>query len=887
MSRKTVIWTSVIATFALVCIAVSAAWVLSLPRTPEEQFAAGEKLETQVRGDLLVKSASELEPKIQKTIAEYEKVGKRFGAGPKAAAAEARIAKIQEEIRKDDASALARLEKITKEYPTEELGGTAMLEEARILRRQADTLKATDQAKANEVYRQTLTKLNEYRKAFAAAPKGGGALLEIGRIWQDGIGTPPIRAIEAFEQVLKDYARTEYEPEALFRLGQIMELIKEDQRAIGYYGDLIERYPKSEWADKALFNRGRILADKMDKPKEAADDFKKLQEEHPESPLSGQAKDRERGARQDDATKESEGYSKQRYGGGMPVDTLKDKPMPPSAMFKKFADQKLDAQKYDLNVTFAPKDQKITVEGTLSLINRGEEKKEMLLMLSRGMNISRVMVNGMTVKNELLGETWRLSLNTPLKKDEEANIAFTYDGVFSAPEPGKPMALEEKEKPGSSTPELVPSTAPASQPAGPKTRKGTFNPQLALGDYGFALSGGAWYPVTIIGDLFDAKMTFKAPAGLEVVSNGAMEKRSPETGEFVFDTKRPVFGLYFVYGKFNYREQTVNGVQYSTYLRDANKNKSEAYVKVAARILGFYSEKFAPFPYEKMSIVETPLPPFLGGVGPASMMMLHEGMVAQPDVPEALLAHELAHQWFGNLVPINMMDPGYNQWLSEGFATYCDALYTEKTQGHEAFVKHMKKYGQLYFHFAVLFPKNMGSIRDTIPGTPPYRPVVYEKGALVLHALRKVMGDEKFFDLMKRFVGTYRDKPSVVDDFRRMASDVAGQDLSWFFSEWLDQSVFARWEFMGVTGPNDGKLTLVLKQPEDLMKMPVDITLVGENGQRKVIKDQMIDQYEQKIQIDSTFKPIKIILDEDYWILKHPGRHNVWPAENETAATEK
>src|SRR6185295_12775504 len=128
------------------------------------------------------------------------------------------------------------------------------------------------------------------------------------------------------------------------------------------------------------------------------------------------------------------------------------------------------------------------------------------------------------------------------------------------------------------------------------------------------------------------------------------------------------------------------------------------------------------FPYEKMAIIDTPLPPFLGGVGPASLMFLQGSMVDHPEVPENLLAHELAHQWFGNLVPINMMDPGYNQWLSEGFATYCDALYTEKMEGHEAMAKHMQKYGQLYFQYTMMMPRGKGAIRDTYGDSPLYRP---------------------------------------------------------------------------------------------------------------------------------------------------------------------
>src|SRR5690606_5075217 len=147
--------------------------------------------------------------------------------------------------------------------------------------------------------------------------------------------------------------------------------------------------------------------------------------------------------------------------------------------------------------------------------------------------------------------------------------------------------------------------------------------------------------------------------------------------------------------------------------------------------------------------------------------------------PENLLAHELAHQWFGNLVPINMIDEKYNQWLSEGFATYSDALFTEHTEGPKALAAHMQKYGQLFFQFYMLAPRGQGAIRSTYPSSGLYRPVIYEKGAIVLHMLRKVMGDAKFFQLMRDYVEQYKHKATTMDDFRRLASAVHGEDLSW------------------------------------------------------------------------------------------------------------
>jgi aminopeptidase N len=307
-----------------------------------------------------------------------------------------------------------------------------------------------------------------------------------------------------------------------------------------------------------------------------------------------------------------------------------------------------------------------------------------------------------------------------------------------------------------------------------------------------------------------------------------------------------------------------------------------------------------------MAMVEVPLPSFLGGVGPASLMFLHEKMVAHKDVPENLLAHELAHQWFGNMVPVNMIDERYNQWLSEGFATYSDALFTEHTDGEKAFINHMQRYGQLFFQFFMMAPKGAGSIRTTYPNDRYglYRPVIYEKGALVLHMLRKVMGDEKFFKLMREYVEEFKYKDTTLDDFRRLASSVYGQDLSWFFSEWIDQTVFAHWtvnvevgekpeapppssqkpEGGAAAAPAGYKVKIMIDQPDDLVKMPADITLHGAGGEMKVIPNVMLDKKEQVVEDDCAFKPVKVVVDEDFWVLRRPGSDNIWPKETEKAA---
>jgi len=873
-------------------------WYLTVPHTAEAQFALADAAERELRVEAGTKSPADLAARIEEVIGLYRKVGAKFGKGPKAAEAQKHIAKIQEEVAKDPAKAIAALEDLAKNYPDEDNAGFALLDQARLLRAQAEALKSQSPSDADKNYQEALARLEEFRKTFDKSKNAVAALMEIGRIWQDGIEDPPIHSIQTFEQVLKDYPHSTFEPEALFRLAKEYEKISEFERALALYSQLLEQYPKCEFAADATFARGRLLADKLDKHDEAAKDFQKMAQDFPEDPRAKIAGSEARSEEGKAAQQAGQKYGQSRYGGKLPFDTTGDKPLPPAAMLARFTAEKLDAENYDLHVLFTPAEHRITVDGTLKLANKGDDKKELLLMLGSGIDVTDFKVDGTKAETAHAGDALKVTLPSILKKDAEATLSFSYTGRFADAGMMKKMMGGEMLKdiggPPSTAP--APTTAPASAPASASAAKPDeslpMNPQIALGDYGYALSGASWYPITIIGDVFDAHITLQTPANMEAVSNGALVKREKATdagklGTFEFQTKSPVFGLYFAYGPYTFHEKQIGPIDFYSYLRPENAGKSDAYFVVMNNILSFYSEKFAGFPYEKMAVIDAPLPAFLGGVGPASMMFLQNDMVDHPEVPENLLAHELAHQWFGNLIPINIADPGYSQWLSEGFATYCDALYTEHKDGPKAFLLHLQQYQQLYFQFAMMAPKGSGAIRDTAPGSSMYRPVIYEKGALVLHMLRKVMGDDKFFTLMRQYVETCKNTRSTTDDFRKMASAVDGQDLSWFFSEWFDQSFFAHWKVTAVvkTDPGESDTVVTISQPDDLVKMPADVTLIGMNNERQVIRDVMLDKKENTLDVKTNFAPVKVVVDEDNWVLKRLGSDNIWQAASVSPAS--
>jgi aminopeptidase N len=199
-------------------------------------------------------------------------------------------------------------------------------------------------------------------------------------------------------------------------------------------------------------------------------------------------------------------------------------------------------------------------------------------------------------------------------------------------------------------------------------------------------------------------------------------------------------------------------------------------------MLVFFMEIFGPYPFDAYGVVIADTALFFA-LETQSLSLFGAEVVpnAITDIiprwstgVENVVAHELAHQWFGNSVsPANWQDI----WLNEGFASYASALWIEHTQGQEAFEEEMRDY------YAAIDSRNYS------PGAPPeddlFNRGVYLQGAWVLHALRLEVGDETFFAILRAYYDRFQYANASTADFMAVAEEVSGQDLSALFDAWL------------------------------------------------------------------------------------------------------
>jgi aminopeptidase N len=223
----------------------------------------------------------------------------------------------------------------------------------------------------------------------------------------------------------------------------------------------------------------------------------------------------------------------------------------------------------------------------------------------------------------------------------------------------------------------------------------------------------------------------------------------------------------------------VNNITVSSWVFPENKNEGFSDYSVAVKPLEYYSSLIGVYPFPKLANVQSKT--IYGGLENAGTIFYSENSVTGLGRAEGLIAHEIAHQWFGNCVT----ESDWHQiWLSEGFATYLTSMYFESFQGKERLKNDMVSARNRVIRYS---ERNLRPVIDTMikDYMELLNPNSYQKGSWVLHMLRHEVGDEAFKEGLRLFFKLYYNLNVDTKGFQKVMEEVSHKDLTMFFDQWL------------------------------------------------------------------------------------------------------
>ena len=341
-----------------------------------------------------------------------------------------------------------------------------------------------------------------------------------------------------------------------------------------------------------------------------------------------------------------------------------------------------------------------------------------------------------------------------------------------------------------------------------------------------------------------------------VSSGGLLDSLvTDSTQTYTWGTTNPIGRFYFAAGPYLMHIRPFAGITLRYY--DIDTSGADAQLAIARRALDCYSRAFCPYRFEKLASADPQQGPYYGGSVYTISIMGLPGLVSG-------IVHEISHQWWGSLVRNRTYE---ETWLSEGFATYSEALYLEDTLGRASRDARLDTLANGYLQRVP--PDSDKPIIPRPYGEPYATYILYWKGAWVLHMLRGVVGDSTFFNVMRTYATTYKDSSTTVAMYRNVAEQVSGRNLGWFFDEWLYHTGAPRYTYAWQSrqiGVDTFQLTLWVNQLDSLFTMPIQASIFTPGGRQ--------DQWPLVAHLSDTFQfllsqnPDSVVLDKDDWLLE-------------------
>jgi peptidase M1-like protein len=492
---------------------------------------------------------------------------------------------------------------------------------------------------------------------------------------------------------------------------------------------------------------------------------------------------------------------------------------------------RVKAEDYVIDAEIVPKTHRLSARAKVKFI-AVDDTNFASFELNNGLRITKVLdANGRALSAERITQdnAVRISFPTTMTKGSSGTLTFDYEGALASADDSPVEGLK-----------------------------------LAyIGeDTTYLLYPARWFPITNYGiDRFTAAINITAPSNFVVVgSGGTGPAKAGAAGKSVssFSWQKPSFPGSIFAGPF--QESAVGPIK--VYFSAAKKQFASAYADTASKELEYFTSLYGPSPAGGgLKVVELP-------DDTVPMWWAPEvAALATRDISEKtnyrFLADSIAHQWWGGAVSPAGKD---DWWLMDGGARDAEMRYVQNTAGQQAFEDASRDMavGALAYDTT---PLSSAGKLDTF--SPEFQSLVTDKGGMIFHMMRWVVGDAAFDKTMKDFMATFAGKSVTVADFQAVAEKYHGDKLTAFFSQWVDGTGAPEFKMKYTVYRVKKGFRVVgeITQDLDLFRMPLELK-IDTDGQTEMKRIEVAGT-DSAFSIETFGKPRRLVLDPNNWVLKN------------------
>ena len=426
--------------------------------------------------------------------------------------------------------------------------------------------------------------------------------------------------------------------------------------------------------------------------------------------------------------------------------------------------------------------------------------------------------------------TVRVQLSDGLTKDAATTLTFEYEGVLSSADDSPVQGLKVAS---------------------------------IDDDTSYLLYAGRWFPVNAYGiNRFTSTISVTVPAHMVVIGSGTETvSTSPAkkavagalpTKTFTFVSDKPSFPGTIVAGVFQEFKSDQAGLDLHVFFKPVHEKLAAVYAETAVKEFTYFVTLYAPLPSTTLRVVEIPDDTVPSAWAPQLAAIASRAVSQKTDY--RLLADTIAHQWWGVSVSPASRD---DWWLNDGFARYSEARYVEQAAGPAGLEEAVKDMSVGALAYDTVPLSTVGKL-DMF--SPEAQSLVTDKGAMVLHMLRWVEGDQKYDKTMRDFFAKYTGKSASTDDFSAVAEQDYGDQLRWFFSQWFDSTGAPEFKTKYTIyrlGNNKGfRIVGEITQDLDLFRMPVELK-IDTDGKTEIKRVEVVGT-DSAFTVDTFGRPRRI-----------------------------